>query len=187
MISMVLISTEAIWLKSSAECGSSCLTHLSQPVRQSLWRRVWPEALRGTRAKCTLFVRHYSPLFNSAHSVCRIFSSVTISAKRRQYRNCRSLHPLPYSADDCFASDSTIFREDIRYCWRKLQAFEVVTICDHLVFFISIKLEHKVAWKTIYISFDGLIQCFGSHTIQCCQISINHYFLTSYEKNLFFD
>ena len=45
--------------------------------------------------------------FNSAHTVCRIFSSVNISAKRRQYRNWRSLHPLPYSEVNCFANDST--------------------------------------------------------------------------------
>jgi hypothetical protein len=29
---MVPISTETIWLKSSAECGISCLTDLSQPA-----------------------------------------------------------------------------------------------------------------------------------------------------------
>ncbi len=61
----------------------------------------------------------------------------------------------------------------------KFEFLEVVTICDHLCFFHLCKAKHEILWKTIGVSFDGLIKNFRLHSVSLGKIGIENDLLTA--------
>jgi len=59
---------------------------------------------------------------------------------------------------------------------RKLEPFEVVTICDHLSLFNFGYPENEIFRKPDGIAFDRLIQRFGLHSIKFGEVSIHNQF-----------
>ena len=76
-----------------------------------------------------------------------------------------------------------LFWDAVTMCDRINSLSKPVADCCRIVSpLINSKFKHKIFWKTTNISFNSLIECFCNYFIECGQIKIQHYFLSSYFK-----
>jgi hypothetical protein len=80
----------------------------------------------------------------------------------------------PRAVQNISQHQGTMLGEGVRQMRRKLQAREVVTICDHLGFLGFGELEHEIRRKTAKVSLDLLVEPLGRDTIDRRKIRIQH-------------
>ena len=64
------------------------------------------------------------------------------------------------------------FSESLGALWRKTESREVVEIFDHLCFLLISKQQHVTFRKFLWIVTNRLIDTFGLHAVQFCDIRI---------------
>jgi len=76
--------------------------------------------------------------------------------------------------EDVGGHDGSVFGEGLRQGGRKLEALEVVAICDHLGFFLLAELEHEILREPLHVAADLFIESFGGDSIECGEVGIEH-------------
>lgn len=79
--------------------------------------------------------------------------------------------------------DRPVFGESARLDGREFQSPKVVTICDHLLFFLAGKSKHEIVRKATEISSDCLIQDLGCYAIKGGEIGVEDDTMPAHEQD----
>ena len=75
--------------------------------------------------------------------------------------------------------EGSVLGEGVGAGFRELEAGEVVTNCDHLLFFRLCELKKKILWKAVGIALHGLVEGFRGHAVDGGKVGVQYNLVTT--------
>ena len=91
------------------------------------------------------------------------------------------------AVEDIGRHQRTMLGEGVGACLGKLEAGEVVAICDHLRFLCGRELKHEVRGKAFGVAVDLFVEAFGGHPKKCGQVGVENDLLLAQGENQRFE